>query len=409
MQLENSLLWEPLLTDAIDHHPLKTSPEVRLIDAITQMNHILGSSCLIKNQDDTSSNIPKIPRFQSSCILIVVEEKLLGIITERDIVKLTAQGIDFNNTTVGEVMTHPVISLSQTAFKDIFAPLFLFRRYQIRHLPIVDEQERLIGVISPERIRKVLQPIHLLKLRRVEEIMTSNVIQAPLTATLENIAQLMSGFRVSCIVITEPETDDRYLPVGIITERDILQYKLLNISFYQTIVQDVMSQPLILLSPEDSLWKAHQEMKKHHIRRLVVSWNWGRGLGLITQTNILKIFDPIEMNSILLNIQQTLTNIENKSLNTNLQDHLELSLLNSPEQASQSQSNETLNSFQKRQAMHQGLTNILFKIQTEIEDIIAEPNLSSEIQQSSLETLLIHVKQANFLIKNDRNCSGSQK
>lgn len=395
MQLQDSLLWEPMLTDAIDYHPLIIAPDVRLIDAIAQMSHYRGSSCLMKNEN-TSNNISQIPRFQSSCILVMAQEKLRGILTERDIVRLTAQGIDFENTTVEEVMTQPVISLSQTAFTDIFGPLFLFRRYQIRHLPIVDEQERLIGVISPERIRQVLQPIHLLKLRRVSEIMTSNVIQAPPTATLENIAQLMSGFRVSCVVITQPETDDRYLPVGIVTERDIVQFQLLKINFSRTIVQEVMSQPLILLSPEDSLWKAHQEMKKRHIRRLVVSWNWGRGLGLITQTRILKIFDPIEMNNIMLNLQQTLDHLENKSTGIEVSNSSELLSSNLEEKAPQA--NERLNSFQKEQATSRILINILSHIQTEIEELIAEHNLSPERQKICLTNILANIKRVNFLI-----------
>ncbi|MEB3282981.1 MAG: CBS domain-containing protein [Lyngbya sp.] len=410
MQLEDSLLWEPLLTDAIDHHPLMIAPEIRLIDAIAHMNHYRGSSCLMINEN-TSSNISQLPRFKSSCILVMAEEKLRGILTERDIVRMTAQGIDFESTTVEEVMTQPVITLPTTAFQDIFAPLFLFRRYKIRHLPIVDEQERLIGVISPERIRQVLQPIHLLKLRRVSEIMTSNVIQAPPTATLENIAQLMSGFRVSCVVITQPETDDRYLPIGIVTERDILQFQLLKINFSRTIVREVMSQPLFILSPEDSLWKAHQEMKKHHVRRLVVSWNWGRGLGLITQTRILKIFDPIEMNSIMLNLQQTLENLEKTSpeiYKPNNPDSSSLSFT-AEEETPETLLSKRLNSFQtqQNQASEQLLTTLLSRIKTRIEDLLAEPNVSPEMQQISLQAILTHVKQANFLLENSSNCSCS--
>ncbi|MCG5061885.1 MAG: CBS domain-containing protein [Limnoraphis sp. WC205] len=401
MQLEDPLVWEPMLEDAIDPHPLRVSPEVRLIDAIAQMNHFRGSSCLMIN-DNTSSNIPQIPRFQSSCILIMAGEKLLGIITERDIVRLTAKGINFETTTVEEVMTQPVMTLSKTLFKDIFAPLFLFRRYKIRHLPVVDEQERLIGVISPELIRQVLQPIHLLKLRRVSEIMTPHVIQAPPTASIENLAQLMSGFRVSCVVITEPETDDRYLPVGIVTERDIVQFQLLQMNFSRTVVQDVMSQPLFLLSPEDSLWKAHQEMQKRHIRRLVVSWNWGKGLGLITQTRILKIFDPIEMNTIMQNLQQTLENLENQSTGVDLLNVPEFSSFPTEEKTTPIQLAELLNSFQNKQsqASEHGLTTLLSKIQTGIEDLLAEQNLSSEMQQIRLKAILNNVKQMNYLIEN---------
>ena len=66
-----------------------------------------------------------------------------------------------------------------------------------------------------------------------------------------------------------------------------------------------MSAPLFLLEPKDSLWEAHQAMQKHKVRRLVVSWNWGRDIGIITQTSLLRVFDPIEMCSIIDSLQKT--------------------------------------------------------------------------------------------------------
>jgi signal-transduction protein with cAMP-binding, CBS, and nucleotidyltransferase domain len=84
-----------------------------------------------------------------------------------------------------------------------------------------------------------------------------------------------------------------------------LQLKLEKIA-----VQEVMSTPLFLLSPEDSLLTAHQEMQRRRVRRLVVSWNWGRGLGIVTQTNLLRIFDPIEMYGVIETLQHTVQQLE---------------------------------------------------------------------------------------------------
>jgi hypothetical protein len=67
-----------------------------------------------------------------------------------------------------------------------------------------------------------------------------------------------------------------------------------------------MSTPLFLLSPEDSLWVAQQEMQKRRVGRLVVSWNWGHDLGIVTQTNVLRVFDPMEMYSVIETLQQTI-------------------------------------------------------------------------------------------------------
>jgi hypothetical protein len=37
-----------------------------------------------------------------------------------------------------------------------------------------------------------------------------------------------------------------------------------------------------------------------------VSWNWGQNLGIVTQTSLLKIFDPMEMYGVIENLQQTI-------------------------------------------------------------------------------------------------------
>ena len=83
-----------------------------------------------------------------------------------------------------------------------------------------------------------------------------------------------------------------------------MQSLLLNL--IDTSAEEVMSTPLFLLSPEDSLWTAHQEMQKRQVRRLLVAWNWGRGLGIVTQTSLLRVFDPLEMSWVIDTLQRTL-------------------------------------------------------------------------------------------------------
>ncbi|MGQ4647837.1 CBS domain-containing protein [Lyngbya aestuarii] len=74
------------------------------------------------------------------------------------------------------------------------------------------------------------------------------------------------------MVITQEDVERGSLPVGIITERDIVQFQSLQLDLSQTKAETVMSTPLFMLSPEDSLWTAHQEMQQRYLRRLVVSW-----------------------------------------------------------------------------------------------------------------------------------------
>lgn len=305
MDIDNLFLSTPAFNEAMDSNPLLVNPEMLVVDAIRLMSRVRGQCCAIPNSDQSKIDID-LETSRSSCVLVMEAGELIGIFTERDIVRLTAMGQSLNGLTLAEVMVKPVITLKEDLFKDIFAALFLFRRYHIRHLPILSEANELRGVVSPESIRKVLRPANLLKMRRVADVMTKQVIHAPPTESVLNIAKLMASKKVSCIVIVEENQNDGFKPVGIITERDIVQFQSLELELSIIQAQTVMSTPLFLLNPEDSLSMAHQEMERRHVRRLVVSWNWGKGLGLVTQTNLLKIFDPMEMYSVIEMLQHTI-------------------------------------------------------------------------------------------------------
>ena len=310
MQLNDEFFPAPDLEAAIDRSPLVISPETSLTEAIAMMSQIRGSSCLLPSED-TSLELFPYNKACSSCALVMDSGKLLGILTERDIVKLTAAEVDFNSVKVTQVMTNPVVTLAKDNFKDIFAALFLFRRYKIRHLPVIDKDNKLVGIVSPGTIRQAMRPFNLLKLRRVADVISKTIVQASLDTSVLEISQIMTKHRVSCVVITkEDKTENILLPMGIITERDIIQFQTLQLNLKEILAEEVMSTPLFLRSPEDSLITAHQEMQRRRVRRLVVSWNWGQGLGIVTQTSLLRIFDPMEMYRVIETLQQTIQELE---------------------------------------------------------------------------------------------------
>jgi CBS domain-containing protein len=298
----------PGVEEAIDRHPLTVPPTTSLIDVIAFMS--LTQRPIQDIELAAAEEALSTRSVRSSYALVTQGTEVVGIFTERDIVRLTAMGKDFEGVQIAEVMTHPVITLPETDFQDLFAVLFLFRRYRIRHLVVVNVQGQLVGVVSPGSIRKVLRPANLLKLRRVADVMTHQIIHAPRTASVFDLAQMMAEQRVSCIVITEEDAEEHNQPLGIVTERDIVQFQALRLDLAETKAETVMSTPLCLLSPEDSLWTAHQQMQQLHVRRLVVSWNWGRDLGIVTQTSLLRIFDPVEMYEIIETLQRTVQQLE---------------------------------------------------------------------------------------------------
>ena len=310
MDSSDRFFTSPDLEAAIDREPLIISPDVSLLDAIALMSKTKDSSCALSDRDLQSDYALPLAN-RSDCALIMQHSELLGILTERDIVKLIAQNSCLENIMVAEVMTQPVITLLDSNFQDIFAALFLFRRYRIRHLPLVNQAKQLLGIISPETIRRAMRPANLLKLRRVADVVSRNIVHASQETKVIDIVRLMTAHQVSCIIITEVDSAENILvPVGIITERDIVQFKCLQLDLDELEAQQVMSSPLYLLSPDDSLLMANQEMQRRRVRRLVVSWNWGQGLGIVTQTSILRIFDPIEMYGVIETLQTTIEQLK---------------------------------------------------------------------------------------------------
>ena len=78
-------------------------------------------------------------------LAVLEKDRLVGIITERDFLKLAAKGYDSRTTKVSEGMTKPVVKCDpMTTITEAFV---LMKKYRVRHLPVV-EKERLVGMIS---------------------------------------------------------------------------------------------------------------------------------------------------------------------------------------------------------------------------------------------------------------------
>jgi two-component system sensor histidine kinase VicK len=289
----------------LDNHPLVVAPERPVEAVIEQMSQASGQSCnlAVIGLDAISPEV----KSQFSCALVVSDNQLLGIFTERDVVRLVAEEANLSTVPIAEVMTQPLVTLQRSEAHDVFTVLATLRQHQIRQLPIVDDAGGLLGLVTQTSIRRALQPFNFLKLRRVGEVMAQPVMQATASTSLLNLARQMTQHQVSCIVITEAKRQGGLrldIPIGIVTERDIVQFRTLGLSLATTLAQPVMSTPLFLVYPQDTLWAAHQEMQRRHTRRLVVANEAGGLAGIVTQTSLLKLFDPMEMLTEVEQLQQ---------------------------------------------------------------------------------------------------------
>jgi CBS domain-containing protein len=74
-------------------------------------------------------------------------DRLVGMVTDRDIViRVIARGKDPRGMTVREIATGDLVTLR--ADQDLSEALRLMAQHQVRRLPVVDDGDRLIGIVS---------------------------------------------------------------------------------------------------------------------------------------------------------------------------------------------------------------------------------------------------------------------
>ena len=93
--------------------------------------------------------VSRMAELKSSCILVVTDNKPVGIVTERDVSILFAEvlaGKGDLDRQVQEIMTlEPVCVTEYSLFKDA---LMLSRSRKLRHLPVLNDQDLLAGLVT---------------------------------------------------------------------------------------------------------------------------------------------------------------------------------------------------------------------------------------------------------------------
>ncbi len=106
------------------------TPEVRTLD----------------EKESVYSAVQTMTHYNISCLIILRDQKPVGIVTERDVMRrVSLEGKDLKKVKVKDVMSSPLISkTSTTTINEVIA---LMSRYGIRRLVIMDD-DSLKGIIT---------------------------------------------------------------------------------------------------------------------------------------------------------------------------------------------------------------------------------------------------------------------
>jgi isocitrate dehydrogenase len=122
-----------------------------------------------------------------------------------------------------------------------------------------------------------------LKPHTVEEIMTSPVVTLPALTPIEDALHLMRERKIHSVVVEPDRPGGAY---GIMTQRDVLK-KIVAADrpLFHVTVAELMSAPLITVSPDTTIKQCSIIMLDANIRRAVVMKS-GQLVGIVSDTDI---------------------------------------------------------------------------------------------------------------------------
>ncbi len=248
-------------------------------------------------------------RYKISRIIVSENEKPVGILTEKDLVKsiYSLGNRPIESVKVSEIMTTRLITASEEATLYDCARLMLDNK--ISSVIILKKDGKLAGIITKTDLASVFLTQSTTPLQ-ISKIMTKNVITVKPADSLLYVENVLVKNRLSRVVV---ERNRR--PVGIITHRDFIpakiplwlrqsgdsreiekyrmaerpsEFNLNQLNYLSTfIAADIMSSNPVTVTATDDVSEASLLMIRHGISGLPVVKNQLL-VGIITKTDIVK-------------------------------------------------------------------------------------------------------------------------
>ncbi len=119
-----------------------------------RVSEIMTKAAVIDQPDDTLAEAArKMWEQQTGSLLVMDGEDLVGIVTERDVLKAAATGASLDDTRISQVMSKDLVTVGPgTSLRE--AAKVMADRW-IRHLPVLDGG-RLVGILSQRDLAGVL-------------------------------------------------------------------------------------------------------------------------------------------------------------------------------------------------------------------------------------------------------------
>jgi CBS domain-containing protein len=129
---------------------------------MTKCSDVMTTNPVVCLPNDLVAKVAQVMKTEDVGPVPIVENqktrKVVGMVTDRDLaVKMVAEGRDIKTTKAEEVMSHKIVTCR--AEDDLQEALDAMSENQLRRIPVVDAEERIVGIIAQADIAtRVNQP-----------------------------------------------------------------------------------------------------------------------------------------------------------------------------------------------------------------------------------------------------------
>jgi CBS domain-containing protein len=112
------------------------------------VKEVMTSNPATVEPSSTLVDVARTMKSEDAGIVPIVEGgRLIGTVTDRDIaIRAIAEGKDPQSTTVREIASTDLVTIDPQ--QDLDEALRLMARHQVRRLPVVEEDGRLVGIVA---------------------------------------------------------------------------------------------------------------------------------------------------------------------------------------------------------------------------------------------------------------------
>ncbi|MEU9482291.1 CBS domain-containing protein [Streptomyces decoyicus] len=120
--------------------------------------------------------------------------------------------------------------------------------------------------------------------RSVADLMTPHAVVVQRGTPFKEIAHLLDEYDITAV----PVLDEDERPVGVVSEADLLRRQIAKLG--ASTAEGIMTSPVVVARPEWSVVEAARTMEKHKVKRLPVVDDAGRLIGVISRSDLVRLF-----------------------------------------------------------------------------------------------------------------------